>query len=110
ATLRIDRDGGVAASVGISTAGQGLKTMVASVAATAIGTLPEHVTVMMGDTDLCPYGLGGWGSRSTVVAAGAIGKAAAALTEKVLRIAGHVLEAAQEDLVIEAGMVDVKGS
>jgi carbon-monoxide dehydrogenase large subunit len=110
ATLRIDPDGGVVASVGVSTAGQGLKTMVATVTAEALGVSPEQVSVVIGDTDLCPYGLGGWGSRSTVVAGGAILKAAATLREKLLRIAAGVLEAAPEDLRIEQGRVRVVGS
>jgi carbon-monoxide dehydrogenase large subunit len=109
-TLRVDPDGGVVVSVGVSTAGQGLRTMVATLAADALGVPLEQVTVVMGDTDLCPYGLGGWGSRSTVVGGGAILKAAASVRQKILRIASHLLEASPEDLVIEEGRVHVVGA
>jgi carbon-monoxide dehydrogenase large subunit len=109
-TLRIDPDGGVVVAVGVSTAGQGLQTMVATLAADAVGVPLDQVTVVMGDTDVCPYGLGGWGSRSTVIGGGAVLKAAAAVREKVVRIAAHLLEAAPEDLVIEDGVVHVVGS
>jgi aerobic carbon-monoxide dehydrogenase large subunit len=110
ATVRVEADGSVVASVGVSTAGQGLRTMVATVTAEALGVPIEDVRVVMGDTDRAPYGLGGWGSRSTGVAAGAIVEAAAAIREKAFRIASHQLEAATEDLVIDAGRIHVAGS
>ncbi len=109
-TLRVEPDGGVVVSVGVSTAGQGLRTMVATLAADALGVPMEDVTVVMGDTDLCPYGLGGWGSRSTVIGGGAILKAAGQVRERVLRIAAHLLEAAPEDLLLEDGRVHIAGT
>jgi carbon-monoxide dehydrogenase large subunit len=68
------------------------------------------VNVVLGDTDLCPYGLGGWGSRSTAVATGAILKAAEALKKKILAISEHLIEVPPEDLVIERGRVHAVGS
>jgi carbon-monoxide dehydrogenase large subunit len=109
-TLRVEPDGSVVVSVGVSTAGQGLRTMVATLAADALGVPIDDVTVVMGDTDLCPYGLGGWGSRSTVIGGGAILKAAGQVRDKVLQIGAHLLEAAPEDVVIEEGRVHVVGS
>lgn len=109
-TLRVEPDGSVVVSVGVSTAGQGLRTMVATLAADALGVPIEDVTVIMGDTDLCPYGLGGWGSRSTVIGGGAILKAAGQVRDKILRIGAHLLEAAPEDLVLQDGRVSIVGS
>jgi carbon-monoxide dehydrogenase large subunit len=108
-TLRLDPDGRVVASAGVSGSGQGVETMVATLAAEALGLSLEAVAVELGDTDACPYGLGGWGSRSTVVAGGAILEAAAVLRAKVLAAAGRLLEAAPEDLVL-AGGVHVAGA
>jgi len=109
-TIRVEPDGGVVVSVGVTTTGQGTTTMVATLAADALGIPRDDVKVQIGDTDLCPYGLGGWGSRSTVIGGGAVLKAAAIVREKALRIAGHVLEAAPEDLVIDDGLIHVRGS
>jgi len=100
----------VTIGVGVSTAGQGLWTMVATLASEALGVSVDQIRVVMGDTDTSPYGLGGWGSRSTNVAGGAMLKAAAIVREKALRIAAHLLEAAPEDLVIEGGRIHVTGS
>jgi aerobic carbon-monoxide dehydrogenase large subunit len=110
ATIRIEPDGGAVVSVGVTTTGQGTTTMVAVLAADALGIPIGSVRVEIGDTDTCPYGLGGWGSRSTVVGGGAILKAAGQIREKVLRIAGHLLETDPADLVIEGGRVHVAGS
>jgi carbon-monoxide dehydrogenase large subunit len=110
ADVRFDPDGGVTVSVGVSTTGQGLYTMVATVAAEALGVPTEHVRVVMGDTDTSPHGLGGFASRSTVVAAGAIHKAAGEVREKGKRIAAHLLEAAPEDLEIADGRFHVRGA
>jgi aerobic carbon-monoxide dehydrogenase large subunit len=110
ATVRVEPDGGITVGVGVMTSGQGVWTMVATLAAEAMAVPIDQVRVVMGDTDTSPYGLGGWGSRSTNVAGGAMLKAAATVREKATRIAAHLLEAAPEDLVIEEGRIHVAGS
>jgi aerobic carbon-monoxide dehydrogenase large subunit len=107
--VRIEPDGTVVVGVGVSTAGQGLQTMVATVAAEELGVPFDQVRVVMGDTDRAPYGLGGWGSRSTGVASGAIVRAAATVRDKAFRIAGHMLEVDPEDLVADEGRIHVVG-
>jgi carbon-monoxide dehydrogenase large subunit len=108
--VRFDPDGGVTVAVGVSTTGQGLETMVATVAADALAVPIERVRVVMGDTDLAAYGLGGWASRSTIVACGAIHRAAGVLREKAVRIAAHALEAPADEIRIEHGRFFVVGS
>jgi carbon-monoxide dehydrogenase large subunit len=110
ATVRVEPDGSVVVAVGVTTTGQGVTTMVATLAADALGVPRESVRVVIGDTDRCPYGLGGWGSRSTVVGGGAVLRAAAPVRDKVLRVAAHLLEAAPEDLALEDGRVRVRGT
>jgi carbon-monoxide dehydrogenase large subunit len=84
--------------------------MVATVTAEALGLPLEAVRVVMGDTEAAPYGLGGWGSRSTGVAAGAILRAASALRDKGVRIAAHLLEASPADLEVGGGRIAVRGA
>jgi carbon-monoxide dehydrogenase large subunit len=107
--IRIEPDGTATVSVGVTTQGQGTESLVATVAADALGIPLQDIRVVMGDSDACPYGLGAWGSRSTVVATGAVLSAARRIREKVLRIAAHRLEVAVEDLVIEHGEIHVRG-
>lgn len=108
--LSFDHDGSVTAAVGLSAFGQGTQTMVATLVAELLGLSMENVRVVVGDTDMCPYGLGSWASRGTVVAAGALSLASAPLRDKGLAIAAHLLEAAPEDLEITRGEFQVLGS
>jgi len=110
ARVRIEPDGNVTVSSPVVDMGQGTRTMVATVTAEELGVPVGDVEVRLGDTDVTPYGLGSFGARSTIVAAGGIGKAVAVLRAKVLEIAARKLEAASDDLVIENGHVYVSGS
>jgi carbon-monoxide dehydrogenase large subunit len=75
-----------------------------------LGIPAEHIKVEEGDTDTAPYGLGTYASRSTPVAGAAGAMAARKVREKAKKIAAHLLEAAEEDLVWETGKFYVKGS
>ena len=108
--VRFDPDGSVTAAVGISAIGQGAVTMVTTVVAEELGVPLDHVRVVMGDTDMAPYGLGSWGSRGVTVAAGSLKKATRVLREKGLEIAAHLLEAAPGDLEVHDGRFSVRGS
>ena len=110
ADVRFDPDGGVTVSVGVTTTGQGVPTMVATLAADALGVPIDDVRVVIGDTDASPYGLGGFASRSTVVMAGAIDAAAAVLREKGSQIAAHLMEAAPGDLEVRDGRFAIRGA
>ena len=110
AELRFDPDGGVTVAVGISAYGQGVRTMMATLVAEELSLPLDQIRVVMGDTDTAPYGLGSWGSRSSVVAGGAIARAAVTLREKGARIAAHMIEAAPEDVELRDGAFRVRGS
>ncbi len=109
-TLRFDPDGSLTVSSGVSTTGQGVPSMLTTLAADALGVPVEHIRVVIGDTDATPYGLGGWASRSAVVATGAMERAAATVREKAVRIAAHRLEASVEDVVLDSHGFHVAGS
>jgi aerobic carbon-monoxide dehydrogenase large subunit len=110
ASIRVDGDGGVTVYAGGAAMGQGLVTMVASLTADALGVDRDNVHVDLGDTDTAPYGLGAWGSRSSIALGGAVLKAAAEIRHKVLAIAAHRLEVDQQDLVVESGTIHPIGS
>ena len=110
ADIRFDPSGGVTVAVGLAAYGQGLRTMVATLVAEELGLQIDDVRVVMGDTDAAPYGIGSFGSRSTVVAAGAIRRAAEPLREKGKVIASQLLEVAPEDLEVADGRIRVIGA
>jgi len=106
----MDPSGRVEARIGASPHGQGLRTTLAQLVADEIGVVPQDVRVVHGDTDRTPYGWGTFGSRSLVIAGGAATLAARKLREKLFMIAGDVLEAAREDIVLENGIARVAGT
>ncbi len=81
------------------------------VCAEYLGVHPDQITVITGDTSSWPYtGYGTGASRSAAVGGAAVMKAAIGLSEKVRRIAAHMLEAAPEDMVVEDGAAWVVGA
>lgn len=92
-------DGHVALTTGAKSTGQGHETTLAQIAADILTVPVEHVRYQDGDTTLLPYGMGSWGSRTAVMAGGAVVKAASQLRKRMLHIAAHMLGDAPEDEV-----------
>jgi carbon-monoxide dehydrogenase large subunit len=108
--LAMDPSGFVEARIGASPHGQGLRTTLAQIVADELGIAPERVKVVHGDTDRTPYGFGTFASRSLVISGGATLLAARKVRAKLIRIAGHMLEAAPEDITLDAGEAKVVGT
>ena len=109
ATIRFDPAGKVTAVFGIASHGQGLETTLAQIVADEVGVPIDEVRVVHGDTEVSPYGTGTYASRSLVLAGGAAILAGRAVREKMLVIAGHLLEADPADVVMTDGRWAVRG-
>lgn len=107
-TLKIEPEGKVVVYTGVADQGQGHYTAYAQVTADALGVKMEDVTVIEGDSKLCPYGFGAWASRCTVTIGGAIIKAAEEMKKKLKAIAGKFLEARPEDIEISESRLYVR--
>ena len=110
ATVRVEPSGEVRGFVSAVSQGQGHATVFAQILADELGVELGAVTIVQGDTERCPHGSGSFASRSIVVSGGALVLAARRVREKITKIAGHMLEAAPEDLHIEAGAITVRGA
>jgi len=108
--LRIDPTGTLSLVTGCSPHGQGTATALAQIVADELGVTPEAVSVRHGDTDAIPYGVGTYASRNAVVAGNGALAAARRVKQKALQLAAHLLEAAQEDLELVDGGVQVRGA
>ncbi|MGH2652615.1 MAG: xanthine dehydrogenase family protein molybdopterin-binding subunit, partial [Actinomycetota bacterium] len=75
-----------------------------------LGLDPEAVRYIDGDTDRVAFGTGTMGSRSTVVGGSALWLAADKVIAKGKRIAAHLLEAAEADIVFGDGRFRVTGT
>jgi aerobic carbon-monoxide dehydrogenase large subunit len=109
ATIRFDPAGKVTAVFGVASHGQGLETTLAQIVADEVGVPIEDVRVVHGDTDASPYGTGTYASRSLVLAGGAAILAGRSVREKMLVIAGHLLEADPADVTLADGRYAVRG-
>ncbi|HEY6358457.1 MAG TPA: molybdopterin cofactor-binding domain-containing protein, partial [Vicinamibacterales bacterium] len=106
--LRLEEDGIVALFTGQMPHGQGHQTTLAQIAADEFGVPFEQVRVVVGDTDVVPFGLTG-GSRSATMTGGVALHGARQLKAKVLDFAAHLMEASAQDLLITDGNVWVRG-
>jgi len=108
--IRVHPTGKATARFGTKSQGQGHETTYAQIVAEELGIPAAHVEVEEGDTDTAPYGLGTYASRSTPVAGAAGAMAARKIREKAKKIAAHLLEVSEEDLLWEPGKFSVKGA
>ncbi len=109
AVVRVEPSGGVTAFTGTSSHGQGHETTFAQIISDHLGVDFDKVVVRHGDTLNTPMGNGTGGSRSLAVGGSAIIGATIKVRDKARRIAAHMLEAAADDVVFEAGKYQVKG-
>jgi carbon-monoxide dehydrogenase large subunit len=106
--LRLTEDGIVALFTGQMPHGQSHQTTLAQIAADEFGVPFEQVRVVVGDSDVVPFGLTG-GSRSATMTGGVALHGARQLKAKVLDFAAHLMEASAQDLLITDGNVWVRG-
>ena len=110
ATARLTPDGGLELRVGVQSHGQSLETTLAQIAYEETGIDPEKVKLVHGDTAYTPYSTGTWGSRCIVMAGGAVAAASATLARRIKAIAGHLLQADPEAVVLADGEARAGGS
>jgi carbon-monoxide dehydrogenase large subunit len=106
--LTLADDGVVTLFTGQMPHGQSHQTTLAQIAADEFGVPFEQVRVVVGDTDVVPFGLTG-GSRSATMTGGVALHGARQLKAKVLDFASLLFEASAQDLEITDGQVQVRG-
>jgi aerobic carbon-monoxide dehydrogenase large subunit len=106
--LRLEQDGIVALFTGQMPHGQSHQTTLAQIAADEFGVPFEQVRVVVGDSDVVPFGLTG-GSRSATMTGGVALHGTRQLKAKVLDFAADLMEVSAQDLVITDGNVWVRG-
>ena len=109
AYLRIGEDGRVTVFSGKIEMGQGVTTSLAQMAAEDLGVSLDAIEMVMGDTDRCPFDAGTWGSQTTRMFGPALRAAAAEARLVLVRLASEQLGVPKERLVVENGIVSVKG-
>ena len=109
AVVRISPSGRVTIATGATCQGQGTRTTLAQICAEQLGVAVDEVSVTAGDTAAVSLGLGAFASRQAVTAGSSVHVAAAAVRDKALTVAAHLLEAAEDDLELAGGRIRVRG-
>jgi aerobic carbon-monoxide dehydrogenase large subunit len=110
AEVRVNPVGSIEVLTGSHSHGQGHETTFAQIVADRFDIPIDNVKIVHGDTDKVQFGMGTYGSRSAPVGMSAVVKAMDKVEAKIKKIAAHVLEADEADLVIEGGAVSVAGT
>ena len=110
AEVRVNPTGTVEVLTGCHAHGQGHETTFAQIVSDRLGIPIENVSVVHGDTDKVQFGMGTYGSRSGAVGISAIVKALDKIEAKAKKVAAHLLEAAEGDIVFRDGRFTVSGT
>jgi len=108
--IAVDTSGMVEVVTGGASLGQGFETVIAQVAADALGVDYRHCRVIHGQTDRIAFGIGAHASRATVMTASATHVAAMKLRAKALEVAAELLQASPDALDIVDGDVMRRGT
>ncbi|MFZ1815351.1 MAG: xanthine dehydrogenase family protein molybdopterin-binding subunit [Rhizobiaceae bacterium] len=108
--VRVNPVGTVEILTGSHSHGQGHETTFAQLVSDRFGIPVDNVQIIHGDTDKVQFGMGTYGSRSGAVGMSAISRALDKVEAKAKKIAAHLMEAAEGDILIENGEVKVAGT
>lgn len=107
AWVRIEPSGAINASVGLMGTGQGYETPLAQAVAEGLGVDASRVRILLGNTDVAPYGMGSRGARGATAGGGALFLCGRKAQAHVLRIAAHILNLnSAEELRLRDGSVE----
>ncbi len=110
AEVRVNMVGTVEVLTGCHSHGQGHETTYAQLVSDRLGIPIDNVSIIHGDTDKVQMGMGTYGSRSGAVGMAAIVKALDKVEAKAKKVAGHLLEASDQDIEFKDGKFTVKGT
>jgi carbon-monoxide dehydrogenase large subunit len=111
AKIEVTDNGSATVYTGSSSHGQGHHTAWAMLVQEELGIPMDQVTVIHGDTDLIPVGVGTYASRSLQLGGSAVHKAAIEVRDEARHQVADILEAAEADVVLDTatGMWQVRG-
>jgi aerobic carbon-monoxide dehydrogenase large subunit len=97
-------------AIGVQASGQGHNTLYRRLTATRLGIPTEAIAIEHGDSDDGVPSGAAVASRSTMSVGGAVVAAVDAVIAKGRRVAAHVLEAAEADIVYREGRFEIVGT
>lgn len=105
AIVKLHMDGTAFVATGAMDMGQGLRTVMAQIAAEELGMTVDDVTVAIGDTDLTPFDVGIFGDRGTHTTGLAVQMAAADARSQLVAAAADAMGGKAANLDLRGGAV-----
>lgn len=110
ALVRINSDATVDVLAGTQDLGTGTRTVLAQIAAEALGAKLEHVRAVIGDTESLPYTGNSWGSMTTASVGPAVRMAAEDARRQLFEAAASMMDAPPEELEASDSRIVARGS
>jgi len=105
AIVKINGDGSADVLTGTQDLGTGSRTILAQIAAEALGAKLADVRIVLGDTERTPYTGPSWGSMTTASVGPAVRAAAEDALRQLMEAAAEVLEVPGAQLVARDGII-----
>lgn len=105
AWLHIGEDGTITVFTGKTEMGQNIRTSLAQAVAEELHTPIQSIHLVMADTDLTPYDLGTFGSRTTPLMAPQMKKVGAAAREALIDLAAERWKVDRHSITLTGGLV-----
>jgi CO/xanthine dehydrogenase Mo-binding subunit len=98
AVIKLNENGSYQIHVGAADVGAGADTVLAQIAAEALGVTPDMINISSGDTDVAPFDVGAYASSTTIISGGAVKKTADKVRQSLLQIASTIVSVPVEKL------------
>ncbi len=108
AVLKANRDGSFHLLLGVADIGQGLRTIMAQIAAEALGGRLDEISLTLADTETTPWGTSTAASRSTMETGGAVREAAHKMKMRLFELASEIIGVPVDLLEAEDSRVYVR--
>jgi putative selenate reductase molybdopterin-binding subunit len=105
ASIKLNEDGSFNVMTGATDIGQGSDTILAQIAAEALGVGMEKIVMHSVDTDSSVFDYGSYASSTTYISGGGVKVAAERVRKQILAVAGDLLDCAPEDMSIIDGVL-----
>src|SRR5712691_10468943 len=105
ASIKLNEDGSFNVMTGATDIGQGSDTILAQIAAEALGVGMDKIVMHSVDTDSSVFDYGSYASSTTYISGGGVKVAAERVRKQVLDVAGDMLDCAPEDMSIVDGII-----
>src|SRR5258706_15764200 len=105
ASIKLNEDGSFNVMTGATDIGQGSDTVLAQIAAEALGVGMDKIVMHSVDTDSSVFDYGSYASSTTYISGGGVKVAAERVRQQILDVAGDMLDFSPPDMSIGDGII-----